>query len=84
MWGLMTMMRMQLSLTNSVWGHPRHPNGQELMENTIMPDDIETEISRAAQKLMAVTGAESEREAILGAVRFQLRSLENPKPLLSA
>lgn len=47
-----------------------------------MPDDIENEISSAAQKLMVVTGAESEAEAVLDAVRFQLRSLENPKPLL--
>lgn len=47
-----------------------------------MHDDLESEISRVAQKLMAVTGAESEPEAILGAVRFQLRCLENPRPLL--
>ncbi len=47
-----------------------------------MPDDIESEISRVAQKLMAVTGADSEAEAILGAVRFHLRCLENPRPLL--
>ncbi|WP_289043346.1 type II toxin-antitoxin system VapB family antitoxin [uncultured Aliiroseovarius sp.] len=47
-----------------------------------MPDDIENEISRMVQKLMAVTGAGSEGEAILDAVRFQLRCLENPWPLL--
>ena len=47
-----------------------------------MHDDIESEISRVAQKLMAVTCAESEAETILGAVRFQLRCLENPRPLL--
>lgn len=47
-----------------------------------MPDDIESEISRMVQKLMAVTGADSEAEAILGAVRFQLGCLENPRPLL--
>lgn len=62
-------------------GQPLHPNGEDLMENVIMPDDIETEISRMAQKLMALVGAESEVEAILGAVRFQLRCLENPKPI---
>lgn len=47
-----------------------------------MPDDIESEISRVAQKLMEVTGAESEPEAILGALRFQLRCFENSLPLL--
>lgn len=47
-----------------------------------MPDDIATETFRVAQKLMAMTGAESEAEAILGALQFQLRCLENPRPLL--
>lgn len=46
-------------LINYLWGNPIARTAKSWQRNRIMHDDIETEVSKMTQKLVAVIGAES-------------------------